>query len=576
MKRCTKKGISSKFKKLASKNFLFFHLIGILSLLWIIVRSFPAPHRLNYPCQQYSLSLGLSYLAFLSGVWKIFKKKLKIYKNLLLRVSLIILVSVLMFGMYSLTRGDEDYKGNWIAVSKNPIGEPKGYNPGRVVWIWDQNATETNLTGYWWQRENNDQNVIEQMVTLGIQWLGGTDNLSDAWDRLFRYYNLAHGYGDVGYQSGEKIAIKVNLNNSSSYDEEDNQADANPYVIKAILRQLVNIVGVSQEDITVYDSSRRMPDWFYYRVYYENYPANPLVPEFPNINYIDAYGGAEGRTRRTESSVNIYFVDGTVRALPECVVQAKYIIDVPLVKRHGINVTLSGKNLFGSWCGNVSLIHDYFNSGNTMNNPSPMIDLLSHQQLGGKIFLFVGDGLYACRGDNRNITKFQMYPFNNDWMSSLFFSQDPIAIDSVMYDFLKAENTSYPPSEGAQNYLHQGAQPPLNTYDPENDGYYLSSSLGVHEHWDTNVDIFSPDRYSGVANNGIDYIPDPDSPPNSGTPTPSTPTPTPTNTFVPLTPTETPITPTEPPIVVPIYNSYSILILIMLLSIALILSRLQI
>jgi hypothetical protein len=96
-----------------------------------------------------------------------------------------------------------------------------------------------------------------------------------------------------------------------------------------------------------------------------------------------------------------------------------------------------------------------------------------------------------------------MYPFNNDWTNSLFLSQDPVAIDSVMYDFLLAESN---PCEGSQNYLHQSADPPLNVYDPENDGYYLSESLGVHEHWDTNENIFSSERYSGPSNDGIDYL----------------------------------------------------------------------
>jgi len=61
-----------------------------------------------------------------------------------------------------------------------------------------------------------------------------------------------------------------------------------------------------------------------------------------------------------------------------------------------------------------------------------------------------------------------------------------------MFDFLNAEAN---PIEGSQNYLHQAAEPLPNTYDPEGDGIYLSKSLGVHEHWDTSVDIFSSARY---------------------------------------------------------------------------------
>jgi hypothetical protein len=77
-------------------------------------------------------------------------------------------------------------------------------------------------------------------------------------------------------------------------------------------------------------------------------------------------------------------------------------------------------------------------------------------------------------------------------------SQDPVAIDSVGHDILKAE-----PNAGVQgnadNYLHEAAQasrPPSGTmYDPNGTGKPLAS-LGVHEHWDNPKDK----RYS--RNNG--------------------------------------------------------------------------
>jgi len=86
----------------------------------------------------------------------------------------------------------------------------------------------------------------------------------------------------------------------------------------------------------------------------------------------------------------------------------------------------------------------------------------------------------------------------------LFFSQDPVAIDSVMYDFLHTEGPN--PIEGSQNYLHEAAVIKQNLYDPENDGVFLSESLGVHEHWDPAVSIFSKERYSGPEEQGIDFL----------------------------------------------------------------------
>jgi hypothetical protein len=73
-----------------------------------------------------------------------------------------------------------------------------------------------------------------------------------------------------------------------------------------------------------------------------------------------------------------------------------------------------------------------------------------------------------------------------------------------MYDFLLTEGTN--PCEGSQTYLHESAEPLPNTYDPENDGIYLSESIGIHEHWNKSIDIFSTDRYIGPSEDGIDFV----------------------------------------------------------------------
>ncbi|UCD13726.1 MAG: PKD domain-containing protein, partial [Thermoplasmatales archaeon] len=313
-----------------------------------------------------------------------------------------------------------------------------------------------------------------------------------AWDTLFQHFN-----GDGGYQSGEKIVIKVNLNNcwQNPYGEEDNDADANPYLVKELLDQLVNVVGVDEENITVYDAVRTMANWFY----------NPLASDFPDVNYVDYRGGASGRQKVTSSGIKIYFTNEMDRTLPLCVTQAKYLINMPIMKRHtlGSGVTLAGKNHFGSFMTSPSGLHTYHLSAFTEGNPAPQTDIHAHEHIGGKTLLYIADGLYGSPVNHVSFGHFDMYPFNDDWANSLFFSQDGVAIDSVMWDFLNVEGD---PAEGSQNYLHQSADPPADVYDPEGDGTYLNESLGVHEHWNTTIDIFSSDRYSGPAGDGIDYI----------------------------------------------------------------------
>jgi hypothetical protein len=102
-------------------------------------------------------------------------------------------------------------------------------------------------------------------------------------------------------------------------------------------------------------------------------------------------------------------------------------------------------------------------------------------------------------------------PFNGHWSSSLFLSQDNIAIESVGLDFLRTEqavNSAYTLTYGAvDNYLHEGSQadnPPSGTfYHPNGDTVRLQS-LGVHEHWN-NAAEKKYSRNLGTGN-GIDLV----------------------------------------------------------------------
>ena len=110
-----------------------------------------------------------------------------------------------------------------------------------------------------------------------------------------------------------------------------------------------------------------------------------------------------------------------------------------------------------------------------------------------------------------------MPPFNTDWMSSVFASLDPVAIESVGYDFLRSEFTAtrnindgagtYVQKPAADDYLHQAADSSQWAegikYDPDNDSSYFAS-LGVHEHWDNEIDKrYSRDLGTG---DGIELI----------------------------------------------------------------------
>ena len=484
------------------KNRIWFHIAGIIAIIWFLIRVLPRPDRIRYPCQQMAVATASGYVVFWVILWSALFHGVAIWirkaKSNFGKFSPLLLIGlVLSFSISSMVYADtttlkQDDPTPWNPLTLDPIGTPTGLNPGRVVWVWNPDATPKNLIGYWWLKINNNQDVINEMVSDGIKNLAGEESESAAWDALFKYFNQEHGYGEIGYQPGEKIAIKINLNNCyGKYIDIDDDRDASPYVVKALLKQLTDVVGVNYEDLYVYEASRIIPNWFYNRV----------SNDFPNIHYVDSEGGGLwGREKVIPSSEKIYFADndGIVRTLPTVVTEAKYLINIPILKRHPIDwgVTLSGKNLFGTWIEGVAAIHPYHRAAFTSGNPTPQTDLFAHEHIGGKTLLYLGDGIFPTKIDHSTIDKYYMKPFNEDWTNSLFFSQDPVAIDSVMYDFIFTEGCD--PAEGSQNYLHESAEPPENIYDPEGDGIYLSESLGVHEHWDTSVDVFSSDRYVGI------------------------------------------------------------------------------
>jgi hypothetical protein len=117
---------------------------------------------------------------------------------------------------------------------------------------------------------------------------------------------------------------------------------------------------------------------------------------------------------------------------------------------------------------------------------------MSHSILGKKNLLYLMDALWSTAYELGKPMKWQMTPFNNSYSSSIFVSLDPVAIESVGYDFLRSEFTTargagtYVQMDGVDDYLHQAADSSLwpngIKYDPDSTGV-LFASLGVHEHW---------------------------------------------------------------------------------------------
>ncbi|MGE5845736.1 MAG: DUF362 domain-containing protein [Ignavibacteria bacterium] len=494
---------------------LLLPLIGLGALIWFLIRVIPKPSRASYPCQRAAFPIASGFIIYLvslaASVFAInsAKKYLRIQRYW---ISAIFIISAVITGSV-VFQGDRQFifgkYQNALEEPNQPVGTGKGIFPGRVVWIRDSAAVDqqcSNSSGdYWWMDSNTDQNAVKNMISEALKSLTGKESDAEAWDAIFRYYNQTHARGDKGYTQGEKIVIKLNLNNGPSgenqTDRGDNSiVDTSPQIVFAVLDQLINVAGVAQADIGFGDPGRNVDNIFW----------DKFHSIFPDVKY---WGIDNGRTPIVQSaSPELYPSDGGIENhLPTCYLEATYMINIPVFKQHHrAGISLTSKNHFGTFVpflGNAFPLHYSLpcTEGNgsvdngEYNQYRIFVDFIGHKDLGGKTILYLIDGLWSSTNYGDPPWKWRTAPFNNSYPASIFASQDPVAIESVGFDFLYNEfyvgnpsGNDFPHYSGVDDFLHQAADslnwPQDILYDPEADGSYLPRSMGVHEHWNNPID----------------------------------------------------------------------------------------
>jgi uncharacterized protein (DUF362 family) len=379
----------------------------------------------------------------------------------------------------------------------SPLGTAFGVKPGRVAWAFDPKATNwdgtTNAPG-WWDDANTRPAAVSDMLSKVVRSVGDAATDKEAWNKLFLDFNKRHGKGEVGYRKGEKIAIKLNLNQCRSHGDNTNASYIAPQLVQSLLRHLINDAGVAAAHITCYDAIRNVPSTIFDR----------CAKEFPGVHFVDSTS-TDGREKAVPDNSNplVLAQDGTTLYFPTCLTEAQYLINVAGLKGHTLaSMTVCAKNHLGSLLtaqgeSGAAEMHSSINvkgvrggAAQTTGSYNGLVDLNGHPQTGGKTLLFLVDALYATQNNEFRLTtacKWKSAPFADRWTSSLLASQDGVAIDSVALDFLRNEPTISATVTGpVDNYLHEMAladkAPSRTAYDPAKTGKTLSS-LGVHEHW---------------------------------------------------------------------------------------------
>jgi hypothetical protein len=536
----------SRFTRFTRFNRIFLPALGFLSTVWLLLRIIPKPSRASYPCMRVAAPLAGSFIAYCTGLvfsifsWKRVKRALreKRYGLTTLFIALLV-VSIGWIGIQP-TRYLKAESGNPRVFTdplgpNQPIGEAKGVYPGRVVWVYDPDATNENCTNRdkadaYFQESNTDQNVVDKMLSMGILELTGKLTHAEAWDTIFRYFNKTHYKGDVGYMADEKIFIKINAVTAYAGAEPDGvmsrwasiEFDTSPHTILSLLRQLVNDAGVPQEKIFIGDPMCDIWDVLY----------NKFYAEFPRINYT-SQGNVTGRYKlKPDTEPGIYYsdqakvIDIKSHKFFKEMMEADYLINIPSMKGHRwAGVTFFAKNHFGS---NTSDHSWELHKGLMKPDDDPLrsgyhlyrvlVDIIADRNLGGNTLLYYMDALWATSYEHQKPQKFNSAPFYGDWCSSILLSLDPVAVESVCLDIMqkefKEEDLSADPPryayvqwDGVDDYLHQAASsewwPEGIIYDPDQTGSPIPS-LGVHEHWNNETDMqYSRNLGSG---DGIELV----------------------------------------------------------------------
>jgi hypothetical protein len=515
---------------------------GFLATLWFLIRVIPKPSRAGYPCMRAAAPLMsgfVIYMIALTGAFSAFRKSRMLFnKKKYTAAVFLLLAGFLSAGTFFVMHTQKQVFASPTVVNdppdgaNNPMGQGMGIIPGRVVWAWNPEATNADCNNTpgnaFWDYKNNDTLLIRGMVEESLAELTGTSGLKAAWDSVFTHHNRKKSGENRTFQPDETIFIKINQGTASwllTAQEKANgfaiqssgdvqpswranhyaTTETGPFVVLNILRQLVNIAGVPQENIIIGDPMAH--------IYHHNFQV--WYNEFPGVKYADKTTEDFNRTfimpafePAMQYSDKGEVLNETEESFFEEMEAADYMINVACLKSHiRGGITLGTKNHFGSITrSGASHLHpalvstsnnglDQSNAG--YNKYRVLVDIMGHKYLGANTMLFIVEGLYGgSESEVKPPRKWNMAPFNGHWSSSVFMSLDQVALESVCYDFLRSEfdgvnqPENYPNWTGVDDHLHQAASPdnwPAGIeYNPDGSG--VLTSLGVHEHWNNPQD----------------------------------------------------------------------------------------
>ncbi len=288
--------------------------------------------------------------------------------------------------------------------------EPDGYNHKVVVRIYDPavSANYTFGTPFYWR--SFDAARLEAMLDAGIMQIAGASTPRLAWQKIL-----------PGVSGSSRIVVKANLNNTAR-EWKAAALNTSPAMMVALAKSL-NQAGVRNENLTILDCSRSIPDEM----------KNDVWAQAPAVQLVG--GPQPGSAAMQEMPYGGSYV------IPQLVLDADFLISSHLMKKHDGGQTGAMKNFFGMKAdGKVTFAHGTpgWMHGHQIRG------IVTNQEIRKRLKLCINEAVLAANSPDTLDTWTFSDLFPDGRPSSLILSRNPFLQDVVGWDFVRAECSRFP------------------------------------------------------------------------------------------------------------------------------------
>jgi uncharacterized protein (DUF362 family) len=254
----------------------------------------------------------------------------------------------------------------------------------------------------------------------------------------------------IPYQDGDLVLIHLNAWANNQNNQKNNIAAT----ISAVVYGLVDLLDIPPSSIAVSDPSRRIKD------------PRPTARIIDGCRYKDEIAWD---LYNNEYTVAVPFPSGQGPSagdtLARVTAEADHIIMMPLLSWHSNFLTGAMKMMFGSLESQGGSMNHQATGSNSMYTSAAIADLCL--SIKDRVRLLVGDGLFGNTISNSGLPHaFQTLGGQGGTKpsSTLYFTKDMVALDSVMYDDLLDETPKNGYHKGFLEYAAD-ADHALGTYE---------------------------------------------------------------------------------------------------------------